>query len=127
VVEQLEGRVDDYLVTADGRRIGRLSTVMKGSPSIHSAQIVQDRPGHAYLLVKPGQGYEGRDGLRIRTDLLSRIGPFDVDVIETPAIPRTPTGKTKLVVRVADRPELMPLYAGILPTEAAARPCALLS
>ncbi len=32
IIESLEGRVDDYLVTSDGRRIGRLSTAMKRSP-----------------------------------------------------------------------------------------------
>src|SRR5262245_62770516 len=53
ILTHLEGRLDDYLVTSDGRRIGRLSTGLKRSPTIHSAQIVQDRPDHAYLLVRP--------------------------------------------------------------------------
>jgi phenylacetate-CoA ligase len=58
IITHLEGRIDDYLITIDGRKVGRLSTAMKRCPTIHSAQIVQDCPGHAYLLIRPGEGYE---------------------------------------------------------------------
>jgi phenylacetate-CoA ligase len=114
IIEELEGRVDDYLVTIDGRRIGRLSTAMKRSPTIHSAQIVQDRPGHAYLLVRPSSGYRRSDAAAVRDDILERIGAFDLDVVEVAEIPRTPQGKTALVVRLADRPHMKDVYAGIL-------------
>jgi phenylacetate-CoA ligase len=114
IVENLEGRLDDYLVTVDGRRIGRLSTAMKRSPTIHSAQIVQDRPGHAYLLVRPSDGYRSADAAAVRDDALERIGEFDFDTVEVAEIPRTPQGKTRLVVRIDERPEMRELYARLL-------------
>ena len=114
IIEGLEGRVDDYLVTSDGREIGRLSTAMKRSPSIHSAQIVQDRPGHAYLLVRPGEGYQSRDAIPVRNDVIERIGRFDLEIREVAEIPKTPTGKTRLVVRLNDRPQLRDRYAALL-------------
>lgn len=114
IIEKLEGRVDDYLVTADGRKIGRLSTAMKRSPSIHSAQIVQDRPGHAYLLVRPGNRYRHEDAYPVRDDILERIGKFELEILEVPEIPKTPTGKVKLVVRLSERPEMRPAYEGML-------------
>jgi phenylacetate-CoA ligase len=114
IIEELEGRVDDYLVTGDGRRIGRLSTAVKRSPTIHSAQIVQERPGHAYLLVRPSNGYHMADAIAVRDDILERIGAFDLDIVEVPEIPRTPQGKTSLVVRLADRPHMRDAYAGIV-------------
>jgi phenylacetate-CoA ligase len=107
VLQSLEGRVDDYLETSDGRRIGRLSTAMKRSPSIHSAQIVQDRPGHAFLLVRPGEGYRPKDAGPVVDDIRERIGRFDLDVVEVPEIPKTPTGKTRLVVRLPERSEAL--------------------
>lgn len=110
VLQALEGRVDDYLVTADGRQIGRLSTALKRSPSIHSAQIVQDRPGHAWLLVRPGEGYRPQDARPVVADIVERIGDFEFEVVEVSEIPKTPTGKTKLVVRLADRPEMRETY-----------------
>jgi phenylacetate-CoA ligase len=114
ILEALEGRVDDYLETADGRRIGRLSTAMKRSPSIHSAQIVQDRPGHAFLLVRPGAGYRPEHALAVRDDILERIGTLEFDIREVAEIPKTPTGKIRLVVRVSDRPALLEIYRPIL-------------
>jgi hypothetical protein len=34
--------------------------------AIHSAQIVQDQPGHAFLLVRPGEGYRSVDAVAVR-------------------------------------------------------------
>jgi phenylacetate-CoA ligase len=99
IIEALEGRTDDYLVTLDGRRIGRLSTAMKRSPSIHSAQLRQHRPGHARLLVRPTATYKPEDAEAVKADILERIGPFEIDIVEVDEIPTTPKGKTPLVVR----------------------------
>jgi len=114
IIENLEGRVDDYLETTDGRRIGRLSTAMKRSPTIHSAQIVQDQPGHAYLLVRPGSGYRREDAVAVRDDIVERVGDVDFEIIEVAEIPKTPKGKTRLVVRLSDRSELRRDYDSIL-------------
>ena len=115
---ELEGRVDDYLITSDGRKIGRLSTAIKRSPTIHSSQIVQDRPGHAYLLVRPGDGYQPRDAVAVHDDILERIGDLDLKVVEVSEIPKTPQGKTSLVVRLADRPHMRPCMRTSFSTEA---------
>jgi phenylacetate-CoA ligase len=114
IITHLEGRVDDYLITTDGRKIGRLSTAMKRSPTIHSAQLVQDRPGHAYLLIRPSEGYSSKDALAVCDDIVERIGRFDLEVLEVPEIPRTPQGKTSLVVRLADRPAMQETYSSVL-------------
>jgi phenylacetate-CoA ligase len=114
VLTHLEGRLDDYLVVGDGRKIGRLSTALKRSPTIHSAQILQDSADHAYLLVCPGAGYEPRDASAVRDDLLEKIGRFNFDIVEVPEIPRTARGKTALVVRLSAQPELQPVYHRLL-------------
>lgn len=114
VITHLEGRVDDYLVTRDGRKIGRLSTAIKRSPSIHSAQLVQEREGEAYLLVRPGAGYRPKHAAAVYDDIVERIGELDLKIIEVPEIPKTPQGKTSLVVRLADRPHMRSLYDPIL-------------
>jgi phenylacetate-CoA ligase len=121
VIERLEGRLDDYLVTSDGRKIGRLSTALKGSPSIHSAQIVQDAPGHAYLLVRPGTGYRRHDADAVGQDIREKIGSFILEVVEVREIPKTARGKTNLVVRLDENPQLKPLYGEIILQEPAAR------
>ena len=114
ILANIEGRVDDYLVTGDQRRIGRLSTAIKRSPTIHSAQIVQDRPGHAYLLVRPGNGYRPKDAAAVHDDIIERIGDLDLQVVEVSEIPKTPTGKTALVVRLNERSQMRSVYDNIL-------------
>jgi phenylacetate-CoA ligase len=106
-ISSLEGRVDDYLIAEDGRKIGRLSTAVKRSPTVHSAQIIQDRPGHANLLVCPGNRYSKSDAVAIRDDILERIGDFDIELYEVPEMLKTPQGKSSLVVRLQDRPPVM--------------------
>ncbi|HET7008080.1 MAG TPA: hypothetical protein VFK65_21445 [Candidatus Binatia bacterium] len=114
IVTHLEGRLDDYLVGVDGRHFGRLSTAMKQSPAIHSAQLAQDRPGHAYLLVRPGSGYHRRDAVAVRADIIDRIGRFELDIVELAEIPKTAQGKFRLVVRLDERPELQQLYQNVI-------------
>ncbi|MGH2611013.1 MAG: phenylacetate--CoA ligase family protein, partial [Tepidiformaceae bacterium] len=114
ILENLEGRLDDYLLTGDGRRIGKVFMAMQRSATIHAAQIVQDRPGHAYLLVRPSSAYRSSDAVAFRDDILKRIGSFGLDIVEVREIPRTPQGKTIRVVRLADRPHMKDAYAGLL-------------
>jgi phenylacetate-CoA ligase len=115
VLSKIEGRTDDYLVTSDGRMIGRLSTAFKRSPQVHSAQLVQDDPGHAYLLILPGEGYQSSHAVAIRDDIIERIGSFSLETVEVNEIPKTPQGKTSLVVRLRDRPAMRETYRKILP------------
>jgi len=110
----LEGRVDDFLLTSDGRRIGRMSTAMKRSPTIHSAQLVQDRPGHGFLLIRPSEGYHASHGAAVVEDIVSRIGSFDLEMMEVPEIPKTVRGKTRLVVRLDEHPALHDVYQRLL-------------
>ena len=101
------------MMTTDGRKVGRLAA-FKRSPAIHSAQIVQDRPGHAYLLVRPGAGYRRPDAVAVRDDILERLGNFQVEILEVGEIPRTLQGKTKLVIRLMDRPEMRGVYEELI-------------
>ncbi len=109
IITNLEGRVDDYLITSDGRKVGRLAAFRR-SPTIYSAQLVQDSPGHAYLLIRPGKGYIPSHASAVCDDIMERIGMFGLDVIEIDEIPKTPQGKTVTVVRLEERPDMKDLY-----------------
>jgi phenylacetate-CoA ligase len=109
IITELEGRVDDYLVTPDGRKVGRLAAFRR-SPTIHSAQLVQDNPAHAYLLVRPGKGYRSSHAKAVCDDILERIGNIDLEVIEVAEIPKTLQGKTVTMVRLEDQPFMREIY-----------------
>jgi len=116
LVGHITGRTDDYLLLPDGRRVGRLSTAMKEAPSVKQAQLAQDAPDHAWLLVVPDDGYRDEDGRALHDDVLSRIGEraIRIDVCPVREIPPTPVGKHVLVRRLLDDESARSLYRDII-------------
>jgi hypothetical protein len=64
--------------------------------------------------VRPGQDYRPADAVAVCDDIRERIGTFELEIIEVSEIPKTPQGKTVLVVRLAERPAMRDLYTTLL-------------
>jgi phenylacetate-CoA ligase len=94
----IEGRSDDVLITRDGRRIGRLDPVFKGTKGIAQAQIIQHDYDKFTIKVVPGKDYKPRDGQDIESRLIERIGKGEVIIEMVEKIKRTETGKFKAVI-----------------------------
>ena len=78
-----------------------------------SHKLCKTDPGMPICLVRPGAGYQSKDAAAVHDDILERIGDLDLKVVEVSEIPKTPQGKTALVIRLADRPNMRPLYGNI--------------
>ncbi|MCC7291035.1 MAG: phenylacetate--CoA ligase family protein [Phycisphaerales bacterium] len=98
IIERLEGRVDEVLMTPDGRRIGRLDPVFKGVAHVRECQIVQEAPDSFRVRVVPGAGYHDEDGAEIRRNLADRVGAARITVERVERIARTASGKFPAVV-----------------------------
>jgi phenylacetate-CoA ligase len=98
LVDAVEGRADDVVLTADGRRIGRLDPVFKGGFPIREAQVVQETVERLLVQVVPAPGYGPDTAAAIRARLAARVGPMQIEVREVPAIPRAANGKFRAVV-----------------------------
>ena len=61
ILQSIEGRTDDVLVTIDGRRIGRLDPVFKVGLNIVEAQIIQETLERIRVIVIPSNGYSKED------------------------------------------------------------------
>jgi len=94
----IEGRQDDVLVTADGRRIGRLDPVFKGGMAIREAQIRQIAIDTIEVLVVPSQGYSDKDTQAITTRLRERMGNVNVRVVQVDQLERSANGKLRAVI-----------------------------
>ncbi len=94
----IDGRLDDVLVTKDGRRIGRLDPVFKGSLPLREAQIVQERLDRLRLRFVPAPGFTDEHMREIVQRIRDRVG--DVEVLPDPmtAIPRSANGKFRAVI-----------------------------
>lgn len=99
----IEGRTDAVLITRDGRRIGRLDPVFKGTRGIAEAQVVQDDYDRFRVRIVPSESYVEADGKAVATALAERVGGGDIRIELVTAIERTAAGKFRAVVCNAGR------------------------
>lgn len=98
ILRSIEGRMDDVLVTPDGRKIGRLDPVFKATLRIREAQIIQHTIDQLTVRVVPVTGYDETDAETIRNGLRQRMGEVQVQIQLVDEIPRTKAGKFRAVV-----------------------------
>jgi phenylacetate-CoA ligase len=99
IVDDIDGRKEDYVVGKSGVRIGRMDHIFKDMVNIVESQIRQDRPGHMTLAIVKGPKYAERDEQRLREEIDRRVGndvAFDVEYVKH--IDRTGSGKLRFVV-----------------------------
>jgi phenylacetate-CoA ligase len=99
VLARIDGRLDDYVVLADGTRVGRLGPAFKDMVNVREAQIRQRRPGELRVLVVPGARYGREDDELLLRELRKRVGPqAEVRIEHVPVLERSPAGKLRFVV-----------------------------
>ncbi|HSE20429.1 MAG TPA: hypothetical protein VLB68_02195 [Pyrinomonadaceae bacterium] len=98
VVQAIEGRVDDSLYTADGRRIGRLDPVFKAGLPVREAQIVQETLGQLRIRFVAAPDYTTEAGRSMIERLQARVGKLEIVLEQVEKVPRTSNGKFRAVV-----------------------------
>jgi phenylacetate-CoA ligase len=98
LLASIDGRVDDVLFTADGRRIGRLDPVFKTKLPILEAQIIQETLNLVKVRYVPAKDYSAAAGLSVVERLQARMGPIEVILEPVAEIPRGANGKFRGVV-----------------------------
>lgn len=98
VWQQVEGRIDDVVVTADGRHIGRLDPVFKADLPVREAQIIQEDLGRIRVKFIPTADYTNQDGEMLAQRIRDRVGPMEVLLEPVSDIPRTANGKFRAVI-----------------------------
>lgn len=106
VVARIIGRMDDVVVTPEGRRVGRLDPVFKSAATMLETRIVQDRRDHVRVeTVLAGPWPDGEREALLR-ELQLRLGPrMRIDLVALPRLDRGPGGKLRGVVNLVDRPD----------------------
>jgi len=107
LIERIEGRVEDYVRTPDGRFIGRLDHLFKDAQHVREAQVVQRQLDELVLRVVKADGFDSHDEQVILNEARQRLGDsirvrFEfVDRIE-----RTAAGKFRFLVSQLPREQL---------------------
>ncbi len=100
----IEGRLDDVLVTPEGRRVGRLDPIFKSVSSLYETRIVQDEPDHVRVETVLRAPLARSDREELLSGLRNRLGAqMRVDFYEVPSLPRTKGGKLRSVVNLVAR------------------------
>jgi phenylacetate-CoA ligase len=98
VLGEVQGRLDDLVVTPDGRRVGRLDHAFKKDLPIRAAQVMQESLHSIKVLVEPAAGFDQRAREEIARSLRDRLGDMNIEVEEVSLIPRGASGKLRGVV-----------------------------
>ena len=99
-IRSIRGRMDDYVVTPDGRHIGMMANMFDGVDFLLEGQVIQDQRDRLRVLLVPVRRLQSEDfqDLERRARLL--VGPemrIAFEIVDE--IPRTGGGKLRVVVR----------------------------
>lgn len=98
VLVEIEGRIDDYVMTPEGRRIMRFDYLFKDANNVKEVQVVQSQLGAIVLRVVRRPAYGEADERFIRDQVCSWISPeLKVSFEYVNEIERGPNGKFKAV------------------------------
>ena len=98
-IERVLGRMDDVIVTPEGRKVGRLDPIFKAVSSFHEARIIQDARDHVRVEYVAERAIDEGERATFLRELGNRLGPsMRVDLVQVPQIPRTSRGKLRMVV-----------------------------
>jgi phenylacetate-CoA ligase len=94
----VDGRIEDYVVTPDGRWVGRLDHIFKEQLDVAEAQILQERPDVIEVLVVPRATFGARAEEALRKEIRTRLGEaIRIEVRLVDAIARERNGKFRAV------------------------------
>jgi phenylacetate-CoA ligase len=105
LIERIEGRMEDYVQTPDGRRVGRLDHLFKDARHVREAQIIQKQLDEIVIRVVRDRGFSPHDEVVIRAEAQLRLGAsIRVRFEYVERIDRTANGKFRFVVSHVPRP-----------------------
>jgi phenylacetate-CoA ligase len=100
----VDGRVEDYVVTPDGRWVGRLDHIFKDQLDISEAQILQQDVDAIEIRLVPRASFDARAEQGLRKEIRSRLGDeIRIDLRRVDEIPREANGKFRAVKSLVGR------------------------
>lgn len=99
VLDSIEGRTDDYVVTPEGHKVMRFDYIFKAAVGVQEAQVIQSAPDSITLLLATNELFDKSAAEEhLRSEVLRWVSPsLEVLFEYTDQIPRSPSGKFKAV------------------------------
>lgn len=94
----LDGRVEDYVLTPDGRLVGRVDHIFKQQLDVAEAQILQNDQGSIDVLIVPRSTYSSSSERSLIREIRARLGDeIKIEIQLRDSIPREANGKFRAV------------------------------
>jgi phenylacetate-CoA ligase len=95
---EIDGRIEDYVATPDGRLVGRLDHIFKEQLDVAEAQILQETPDAIEIRFVPRPTWDASSETKLLREVRSRLGSeIEVMLRSVASIPREPNGKFRAV------------------------------
>ncbi|GAB6162901.1 phenylacetate--CoA ligase family protein [Desulfothermus naphthae] len=103
IIQSIEGRMDDLIITKDGRFVGRLDEAFHESFGIKMSQIIQKQPGSIIVKIVRGKNFSPKDIEKLYTQLQKRLGKdMEIKYEFVEEIARVGRGKYRFVISEID-------------------------
>jgi phenylacetate-CoA ligase len=94
----VDGRVEDYVLTPDGRLVGRLDHIFKKQLDVAEAQIIQTSEASIDVVIVPRSSYSNASSRALMREIRARLGTeIKIKIETTDSIPREANGKFRAV------------------------------
>jgi len=99
LVQEIDGRKEDYIVLPDGTHIGRLDHIFKDLINIREAQIYQKNHKEIDIRVAIGTNYNKSDEDSLIHETRKRLGDkIQIKIVYLDQIPKNSAGKLRFIV-----------------------------
>lgn len=105
-IEKIDGRIESYIITPDGRQLGRLDFFFKDSHRIIEAQLIQNDPSALTVRLVTAPGYGTEDEETLMSLMRRYLGDvIDIQLEYVDSIPTEANGKFRQIVSSIFRDE----------------------
>lgn len=105
IIEKIIGRDEDFIITPEGRKIGRLDFIFKPLNTVVESQIIQESLDQILVKVVPMIGYTVKDEKLIKEMVNKYIGKsIHVRIELVNSIERSANGKIRYVISKVKQP-----------------------
>jgi phenylacetate-coenzyme A ligase PaaK-like adenylate-forming protein len=100
VLDYILGRVEDYIITPEGRFVGRLDHLFKDAKHVKNGQIVQNDINNIIIRIEKENGFTDKIEKAILHEARVRLGnTIEIQFEYVKEMEREPNGKLKFVVQ----------------------------
>jgi len=100
LIDHIVGRLEDYIITKDGRYVGRLDHIFKNVKHVRNAQLIQNEIGKLIIRIEKEDSYASSNEKIILRESKNRLGKeINITFEYINNIPKNKNGKFSFIIQ----------------------------